>query len=246
MNRKLVAACLVMAAGASVANAQAIMYDGLNAGTNITFTGSNPRTYMSQAFSVTDPTATPTIGTVRVVLVAGAAVNFANTRIRVTLWDTYDPAATGAATVFSNSLGTFNFTTGPVTSAGAASFVFTLGLGAGVPLTGLTNHGISFNWQSDAAGTGAFIDNSLLTTALRTGATGSPPPALTLGSNLNPAGGYFRNASGLTNFNATAGDARSITNVGGLAFELIAVPTPGAAALLGMGGLMAARRRRTA
>ena len=78
---------------------------------------------------------------------------------------------------------------------------------------------------------------------LRAG-TGGPPPALTVGANLNPSGGYFRNASGLTTGNFQANDARAITNVGGLMFEITTVvPTPGAAALLDATRVQRARHR---
>ena len=112
---------------------------------------------------------------------------------------------------------------------------FTLTFTTPISLTGLTNHGITLNWQSDATGTGVFSDNTLLTTALRTGAgVAVAPPALTQGSNLSPGGGYYRNASGLTTFNMQANDARTIANVGGIMFELTAVPEPGSLALFGV------------
>jgi len=246
MNRILLAMCLSAGAMTSMANAQTVVYDGLNVGTGATFTSATPRTLMGQGFSITDPAATPLVSQIRVVMVAGGAVNYLASRLNLTLWDTYDATATGTALAFSNSLGTTTFNTGPVTTTGATALTFTLNFATPIALTGATGHGITFNWQSDAAGTGTFINNTLLTTALRAG-TGGPPPALTVGANLNPSGGYFRNAAGLTTGNFQANDARAITNVGGLMFEITTVvPTPGAAALLGMGGLLAARRRRTA
>lgn len=218
--------------------AQAVVYDGLIAGTVANFTSSVPRTYMGQGFSIADPLAPVQITQARVVLVAGAALSYQNTRIRVQFWNTYDPSQTGTNLVFSNAVGApIVFTTGPITTTGATAFTFTLPFGSPVSLTGLTNHGITFNWQSDVAGIGNFIDDTLLTTALRTG-SGGPPPALTAGTNVNPGGGYFRNASGLTSFNFQAGDARTIANFGGLMFELsaVSVPEPATVALFGLAG----------
>jgi hypothetical protein len=219
-------ALLGLAAFAQTAAAQTVVYDGLNTGTVATFTGSTPRTFMGQAFQVADPGTPVKISSIRVTLVAGAAVTYAASRLNVQLWDTYDPAAAGTALVFSNPLpaAALVYDTGAVNTTGATAFTFTLPVATPIALTGLTNHGITFNWQSDAAGVGTFINDTLLTTALRTGTGGTvPPPALMAGAaDLNPVGGYFRNASALTTLNFQASDARSIANVGGLMFELTA------------------------
>lgn len=233
----LVAFALLALAGQ--AQAQVVIYDGLNAGTVATFTGSTPRTYMGQAFSVADPGGPVQITQMRVVLVAGAAVNYAASRLRVQFWDTYDSSQTGTNLVFSSSVTNRVFNTGAINVTGATAFTYTLPFTIPVSLTGLINHGITFNWQSDVLGTGNFVDDTLLTTALRTGTGGTiPPPALTAGVNLNPSGGYFRNASGLTTFNFQAGDARTIANVGGLMFEItaVAVPEPATVAMIGLAG----------
>jgi hypothetical protein len=182
---------------------------------------------MGQAFSVADPGTTLSITSMRITMVAGAAMNLADSRLRVQFWDTFNPAATGTTQVFSNSFPLETFSTGPINVTGATAFTFTLNFTTPIGLIGLTNHGLVVNWQSDAGGTGTFIDDTLLTTALRTGTGGTvPPPALTAGSDLNPGGGYFRNASGQTDFNEQAGNARNIANVGGLAFELTAATVP--------------------
>jgi hypothetical protein len=186
------------------------------------------------------------------VLVVAGAANYQNTLINVQFWDSYDA---NASPVFSSAAGAVqSFTTGPIVTTGAAAYTVTLTFATPVSLTGLTGHGLAINWQSDAAGTGAFINNTNLTTALR----GSGSANISIGANLNPGSGYYRNASGTTNFNYLSSDARSLTGVtnGGLVFSLTgdyaaAVPEPTSAALfllglLGTAGLIAHRRRGAA
>ena len=181
MRRSFISALAVLAAVALAAhtNAQtAVVYDGLNAGTVPTFTGSVPRTYMGQGFNIANP-GVPSIQitSMRITVVAGAAVNYAATRLRIQLWDTYNPGATGTDLVFSNPLALQVFNTGAINVAGATAFTFTLNFAVPITLSGLTNHGITVNWQSDAAGTGNFIDDTNLTTALRTGTRWHSPAA---------------------------------------------------------------------
>lgn len=254
MRRSFISALSVLAAVAFAAQAgaqTAVVYDGLNTGTVPTFTSSVPHTYMGQGFNIANP-GIPSIQitSMRITVVAGAAVNYAATRLRIQLWDTYNPGATGTDLVFSNPLALQVFNTGAINVAAASAFTFTLNFAVPLTLSGLTNHGITVNWQSDAAGTGNFIDDTNLTTALRTGTGGTvPPPPLTAGANVNPSGGYYRNASGLTTLNFQAGDSRTIANVGGLMMEFtaIAVPEPSSVALLmtaAAGACVMYRRRR--
>ena len=185
-----------------------------------------------------------------IVLVAGAAVTYANTKINVEFWDIYDPSG-ASGSVFSNALGVNAFTTGALTTTGAAALSFTLTFATPVALTGLVNHGLAVNWQSDAAGTGTFVNDTLLTEGLRTTGSANIAP----GANVTPSSGYYRNASGATNFNFLTSDARTLTGVtnGGLVFTLTsvsAVPEPASVAmwlagLAAIGGFGAARAKRS-
>jgi hypothetical protein len=227
--------------------ATALVYDGIT-GAALSFTGSTPRTFMGQGFSVADPGGPVQISSMTIVLVAGAAVNYVNTRINVEFWDSYDSTA-ASGSVFSSPLGINAFTTGPLTTAGATALSFTLTFATPIALTGLVNHGLAVNWQSDAAGTGTFINDTLLTEGLRTTGSANINP----GANVTPGSGYYRNVSGATNFNFLGSDARVLSGVtnGGLAFTLTsvsAVPEPGSAGMwlagLAFAGACAARSRR--
>lgn len=69
---------------------------------------------------------------------------------------------------------------------------------------------------------------------------------LAVGTNLNgiDGNGFFRNASGLTIGNFLPSDLRDAGDNSAISLRLYTIPTPGAAALLGLGGLLASRRRR--
>jgi len=219
-----------------------IVYDS-ETGAALGFTGSTPRTFMGQGFTVADPGGPVEITSMSLVLVAATAVNFAATRINVEFWDNFNSAS---SPVFSNPLGVNSFSTGPIITAGATAFTFILTFGSPIPLTGLTNHGIAVNWQSDAGGTGTFIDDTNLTAALRVSGSSNILP----GANTSPNSGYYRNASGETDLNFQSSDARTLSGVtnGGLVFRLtaaeVAVPEPGTMLFLGSALVVLAGVRR--
>lgn len=221
MNRfSTLVGALVM--GAVGAQAQFVGYDGVT-GAVLTFTSSQPRTYMGQAFDIADPGTSPQVTSMHLVLVTATAVNYPNTRIRVQFWNTYNGAVSPVFAVPAG--GVQAFTTGPFSSTGAAAYNFTLNFATPISLTGLTGHGISVSWQSDPSGTSTFVDDANLTSALRT--TGSAN--ISLGVNENPGSGYYRNASGETDLNFASGDARTLSGVvnGGLVFDLTLVAGAG-------------------
>jgi hypothetical protein len=193
-------------------------YDSLT-GAVANFTASTPRTFMGQGFSVANVVTNPQITRMRIVLVSSGAVNYQNTRIRLQFWDTYNSAS---SPVFSNPAGEVQtFTTGPITAASATAFTFTLDFASAIPLTGLNGHGLSVNWQSDPTGNGTFTDNALLTAGLRSAGSAN----IVIGTNLNPASGFYRNAGGENNFNFLSSSSRSLGGVtnGGLVFDLTVV-----------------------
>ena len=200
--------------GQSSVRAQIAVYDGLTGLSTVTTTGSVPHTYMGQAFSVADPGggAPVHISKLEVIMFyIGAAASYADTKLNVQFWGTYDPTATGTSVVFSNPIGGVQSqNTGPFNPAGTALKDFVFNFSPTIDLPSLTNLGITLNWQSSTDGV-TFVDDTNFASGLRTGAGGTvPPPALAAGANLNPGGGYFRNASGLTTFNFQAGQARQV------------------------------------
>lgn len=197
---------------------------------------------MGQGFDLGNVGSSPEITSIHIKLVAGAAINYQKTMIRVQFWDTFGSAT---SPFFSNPAGSLQtFTTGPLTTAGATAYTFSLDFTTPIPLTGLTGRGLTVNWQSDPTGVGTFANDGNLTTALRT--TGYANIAV--GANSNPSSGYYRNASSETDFNFLSGSARSLSGVtnGGLVFDLTmtVVPEPTTFALAGLA--MFAMRRRTA
>jgi hypothetical protein len=189
---------------------------------------------MGQGFDIADPGGPPMITSMHLTLFTDTAVNYANTLIRVQFWDTYNSAANP---VFSNPIGpTLDFPTGPVTTFGTTALTATLNFASPIPLTGLTEHGLSVNWQSDPDGTGSFADDTDLTAGLR----GPGSADINPGVNDNPGSGYYRNASGETDLNFQSSDARAFPGVtnGGLLFDLsLAVPEPSSIVVLGLGAL---------
>jgi hypothetical protein len=195
---------------------------------------------MGQGFDLDPASSSSSVASMNVVLVVAGAINYQNTRINVQFWDSYNSSG---ASVFSNPVGGVqSFTTGPITTTGATAYLFTLTFASPLSLTGLTGHGLAINWQSDPNGTGTFANDTLLTSALR----GSGSANIASGVNDNPSSGYYRNASGETDFNFPSTDARSLSGVsnGGLVFDLTVVPEPSALALGSLGLVAIVLRRR--
>ena len=249
MQRCPFALCASLAAliGISLEARAAVVYDGIQGVATASATGSTPRTYVGQPFNIQDPGGGAPVAITQLVIrgfVSGAQ-SFTETRMRVQFWDTFDPGATGTALIFSNpnAAGIQTQLTGPITTTGSASRTFTFDFSSSpIILNSLTNLGISANWQSfDGSG---FVDNTNLTIGLRNASF----PAMTVGTNLAPSNGFFRNASGLTDFNFQADDARTLTGVttGGIVFSLTGetIPEPASVAVFGLGIALLGRRRR--
>jgi hypothetical protein len=240
--RKLLLFAIVTALTVISASADIVGYDS-RTGADVNFTSGTPRTFMGQGFSLGDGGSSPQITSMNIVMVAGAALNYVDTQIRVQFWDVFSSAT---SPVFSNPVGGVQtLATGPISTGTATAYTFTLNFPTPIALTGLTGHGLTVNWQGDPTGTGTFANDNNLTAGLRTAGSAD----IVVGTNTNPSSGYYRNASGGTDFNFLSTDSRTLSGVtnGGLVFDLTVVPEPSALVLSGLAGLaLLARRRRTA
>lgn len=195
-------------------------------------------------------------------------------RLNYSVWNTWTPGTgVGTAPAFSNlaGSGTTNFTftaagsfangtilfasAGP---AGAAGFPPLAGLvgGAGIApiaVTGTLGIGIVFSWDLSQDNGVSFTSPNGLTTLLTGTTTGPVATAPTIGSNAllgttaTNTAGYYRSANVGTTDNGgqfAQGSLRSLGANSGLVLRVFTVPAPASAALLGLGGLIAARRRR--
>ncbi len=227
---------------AGTASAQNVVFDSITG----QLTPSLPtatRTYMGQGFTPALGGNFITGGSVN--LASAATVNYTNLTLRIQFWGTFDSTGGGSATglVFSNPIGApILFNAGAFAATANTFNTFTFTLGTPVALVGTGPFGITFSFQGDT-GTGlASTDN--LTTLVRTGALA----AGTNNTGTAPNFGYFRNASGRTDFNFQSNDFRQIGANSALSFTLTAVPEPGTVATFAVGGMallgVAIRRRR--
>ncbi len=231
--------------------------------TAITGTGSTPRTFMNTPIASLAGS-----GTLALTGLDCTVANFNTTALNVTalrlnayFWGGFGTGTNATDLVFTNLLaqGTVDFNVGTGFSFGASTFLdigAALGtpdasqavdisaLNISVPVNGLA--GVTFNWQVGISG-GALASNAGITSGLITSLTTPAAGPQTVGVNaFGAAGGFFRNASGLTTGNFQNNDSRNFTGASNtaVAYRLYATPTPGAASLLGVAGIAAIRRRR--
>lgn len=161
-----------------------------------------PHTYMGQAFNLAS--ASP-ITAMQIELASLSATSYTNLEVRVQFWNTFNSATNP---VFSSPAGpVYTFNLGPANLALNNVYDITLPFTTPIVLTGTNNHGVTINFRGN---TGAgMADTTNLTTAIRGGA-GSPAFAAGSVPLPAPAYGYYRNATGRTDFNFDSGDARSI------------------------------------
>lgn len=228
-------------------------------------TTGTPRTFMGGAIgSLAGAGALTLTGLdATVVNTTGAALaNVRGIRLNFTIWGGFGTGTAATDTVFVNQLAqaSADFTFATPTSFANNTYIpvgndFALGpnaANAGVDLTSLNIvipnpaaiAGITFNWQVDQ-GAGFVATQAGLTSGLIAGTT---PQTIGVNGFASP-GGFFRNAGPRASYadgNFINSDARSFAGVTNttLAYRLYATPTPGAASLLAVAGVVAARRRR--
>ncbi len=176
----------------------ATLFDSFT-GATYGLTASTPRTFMGSPITPIDPLLTPiqiTGGTLYMASVA--AVSYTNIQANIQFYDTY---ASGSTPVYSGATGSIQaFSLGAVNTAAMTIYSIPVTFAAPITFAALTDRGYAVNYQGDT-GTGlANTDN--LTSVIRHTA------AHAVGSSSQ--NGYYRNASGRTDFNFDSGDLRSL------------------------------------
>jgi len=176
-------------------------------------TGSTPRTYMGDCFTNNSLPAGTTafrVTGVTMFVVATTATAYTNIVGRLQLWNTCTPANSPVFTNPAGALQTFNL--GPLTTVANTIYSFDITFPAPITLVGGngTNWGFVQNFQGD---TGAGPADTTNLTSLITSSTTGEYAAGTVTTGASPGFGYYRNASGRTDFNFDAADARSLAGL---------------------------------
>ncbi len=240
ISRTLLFLTLLTMAAVRPLHAQTAVLDTFSIATNFTFSGTEPRTYMGDAFtnnSLPAGTTSFQITSLTIYLGSVAAANYNNIVDRIQFYNTVTPTA---ANVFSNPAGpllTINL--GPLVAAANSFYTFNVTLATPITLIGGagTNWGFVQNFQGDT-GTG-LADNTNLTSLITYNVNGGYAAGqITTGTAPNQ--GYYRNASGRTDFNFASTDSRTLgQNSQGIGIIIrgnAVVPEPSTTALFVLSG----------
>jgi hypothetical protein len=193
----------------------------------------------------------------------GAALNFTTgqqIRLNYWIWNNWAPSTGTAAFANLAGNGSVAFNTGNLTLASNTFLFFAQNTPAGpglVPAAGTLPGiaitpvtvsssgpiGITLNWQVDRNDGAGFVLVGGLTSIIVAGPNAVVPAVGTNAFNA-ATGGYYRSASAETNGNFLSSSARNAGANTGVMLRVYTIPSPGAAALLGLGGVVAIRRRR--
>lgn len=195
-------------------------------------------------------------------------------RLNYWVWNTWTNGTSTTALTFSNlaGSGTVDFNLGALTApfnnnsvlfistgaAGLPGFPPLAGLTPGAPafapiaITQATGIGITFSWDLSIDNGVTYTQPNGLTSLITGGVNGTtlvptPPPSIGTNAIAGPNNGYYRSPQSTTtdiNGNFAQGSQRQIGVNSGVVMRVFTVPTPSSLALLGLGGLVAARRRR--
>jgi MYXO-CTERM domain-containing protein len=244
----------VLAVGAGCVGASAsLVFDNMTpartgvAGASVNATGSTPNTFMGGGFTLA--AGTTQIAGFDIYPVNLTGTTFDHLRMTIYVWDHVNTSGTVNATTpaFDTLLASYTITSAGTYASGlyypfeSATPGVTPGITLATPLLLSDNVvGLSFNYQSSTDGGVTYSSVNSLSSIISAGG-----PAV-VGANM--FSGYYRNAGSPTetdgNFTSSLRTLSGLTNqsVGVRVYD--AVPTPGALALLGLGGLIAGRRRR--
>lgn len=221
---KLLTSLVLSAAVAGVAQAESANLTRLAAGSHVnigavrggettvydstsdtfTTTGSTPRSFIGGVANLAGAGPQVDITSIDVYMGVTAAVNYTNVRARIQFWNTYSSSATP---VFSNAAGAvIEADIGAFTSAANQYTIITINLPTPLRLNSLSGKGFAVSFQADSGGGLAATDNLTSTMNYDDGyAVGS--------SGIAGGNGFFRNASGRTDFNFLSSDLRTFTGI---------------------------------
>lgn len=187
---------------------EVLVFDSYTDAESYTTTSGTPRTYMGMPIdlaSVAGNNPSITKITAYLAYTGTAAQTYNSLRVRIQLWDTWTETGTP---VFSTAAGATIEAdiAGPVTLNPNSFTPVDVPLPSPIPLTGLTGHGFTVNYQGDT-GSGLAANNNL-TSLLRYGAN-----PVAVGTNAMADTYGYRNASNRTDFNFLSSDARSFGEV---------------------------------
>ncbi len=203
--------------------ANILVLDTVTSAPSLTTSGSTPRSYMGDPFNAANPGGALEITQVVFYMASTANQTYSNGLcLRIRFWDSYNSAA---SPVFSNAVGTVRTLTvpGPVSLAANGYYVITGTFSTPLTFADLANNGFVLNYQGDD-GSGC-ADMDTLTSIIRYVDEPDEAPIAVGGIPLSPPDlGYYRNASGRTDFNFDATDLRTLsaTNSNAIAIKLYA------------------------
>ena len=267
---KAVLGFAMLAGIAAGASADVVAYDHMTGQANTTWSipsgggsaASTGNRFMGTALTLGAGSTTITGFDTTLINNSGAAINFQagwQVSFNYWIWNTWNPAAT-TGPAFSNLAGNGSVAFGfnAATTLASNSFFFfsqnsavgtlppVAGSAGGIAINPTTvtsagTIGITQNWTINRNDGLGFVALGGLTEVLTVGGT-----APTVGTNdFGGANlGYYRSAAAENNGNFVGNSARSAGANSGVMFRVYTTPTPGSLALLGLGGLVAGRRRR--
>lgn len=203
--------------------AEVLVLDTVTNAPVLACTGSSPRSYMGDPFDAANPGGPMQISTIEFYMVSTDAQTFSDGLcLRIQFWENFDGASNP---VFSTPVGGVRVLTvpGPISLNANAYYIITGTLSTPLTFANLTNNGFAINYQGNN-GSGC-ADTNDLTSAIRYVEEPSEVPIAVGSIPLTaPELGYYRNASGLTNFNFNSSDLRSVsgTNSNAVAIKLYA------------------------
>lgn len=253
-SRSLILLTVLVCSALGRLSAQTTLLDTVDSpATNFTFTGSMPRTYMGDGFtnSALTPTSQFNVTGLSLFLVSATAASYTDVLLRIQFYNSYNP---NAASVFSNPAGPLQtFDVGAQTFAANTIYEFDFTLTSPSPITLFGNNlGFAQNFQSSTLPGGLMpADNPNLTSLITYNTAGTGYAAGQITTGTSPNFGYYRNASGRTDFNFANTDSRSLgvpNQAIGIIVSGSAVPEPSTYAMVlgGLGILLFGMRARRA